>query len=132
MLVYKGYGNMAPVTVWGRGFCIIYALVGIPLNFAFLAGIGSKMNAFTKRFDGYLCWQGHRPQVVRVFRAFLTFLAGWVVFLLLPSVFLSWHEGWAYRDAIYFSFITIATIGFGDIVPGLKPFHLYILPNSMK
>ena len=34
-----GYGTMAPVTRLGRGFCIIYILVGVPLNGALIRGL---------------------------------------------------------------------------------------------
>lgn len=34
-------------------------------------------------------------------------------------VFSAWEE-WTYLDGAYFSFITLSTIGFGDLVPGSK------------
>ncbi|KAF6774749.1 hypothetical protein AHF37_07733 [Paragonimus kellicotti] len=33
-------------------------------------------------------------------------------------IFRIW-EDWNFADAAYFSFVTIATIGFGDLVPGI-------------
>ncbi|XP_071948518.1 potassium channel subfamily K member 18-like isoform X1 [Antedon mediterranea] len=38
-----GYGNLAPVTRWGRGFCMIYAVFGIALLLLVLASIGSLL-----------------------------------------------------------------------------------------
>lgn len=32
----------------------------------------------------------------------------------------SYLEGWSYIEGIYFSFVTLTTIGFGDLVPGRK------------
>ena len=41
-----------------------------------------------------------------------------LLYLLLGAqIFSSW-EGWTYLDACYFSFVTLSTIGFGDLVPG--------------
>ena len=31
LMIYLGYGNIAPVSTMGRIFCILYGLVGIPL-----------------------------------------------------------------------------------------------------
>ena len=34
-------------------------------------------------------------------------------------VYIEW-EGWPLIDAVYFTFITLTTIGFGDFVPGSR------------
>lgn len=33
------------------------------------------------------------------------------------SVVYVWIEGWTYLDAVYFSVMTLATVGYGDIAP---------------
>ena len=35
-----GYGNIAPVTVGGRTFCIFFAAIGIPFTLSVLADVG--------------------------------------------------------------------------------------------
>lgn len=37
--------------------------------------------------------------------------------ILLGGLFYSFIEGWAFIDAVYFSTVTIATIGYGDFSP---------------
>jgi hypothetical protein len=34
-------------------------------------------------------------------------------------------EGWGFLDGSYFCFITLSTIGFGDIVPGTNAIKLF-------
>lgn len=38
-----GFGNISPHTEGGRIFCIIYALLGIPLFGFLLAGVGDQL-----------------------------------------------------------------------------------------
>lgn len=40
---FAGFGNIAPHTKGGRIFCIIYALLGIPLFGFLLAGVGDQL-----------------------------------------------------------------------------------------
>jgi hypothetical protein len=47
-----------------------------------------------------------------------TCLAVFFVYISVGSLLFSWWEGWDYLDGSYFCFITLVTIGFGDLVPG--------------
>lgn len=42
-LFFAGFGNISPHTEGGRIFCIIYALLGIPLFGFLLAGVGDQL-----------------------------------------------------------------------------------------
>lgn len=42
-LMYLGFGNISPRTEGGKIFCIIYALLGIPLFGFLLAGVGDQL-----------------------------------------------------------------------------------------
>lgn len=41
--LYLGFGNISPRTEGGKIFCIIYALLGIPLFGFLLAGVGDQL-----------------------------------------------------------------------------------------
>ena len=54
MLSVPGYGHIFPRTIAGKMFCIVYALVGIPILLVFMAKIGDLMAdgfRWTYRFD---------------------------------------------------------------------------------
>lgn len=60
----------------------------------------------------------HQQQQQRVpVSVVMAFLVGYIC--LGAAVFSAWEE-WSYLDGAYFSFITLSTIGFGDLVPGSK------------
>ena len=45
-------------------------------------------------------------------------LLGTIVFLVLPAFVIMEIENWRYLDAVYYTFVTLFTIGFGDFVAG--------------
>lgn len=44
--MFIGYGHSTPVTVGGKAFCIIYAMIGIPLGLIMFQSIGERLNKF--------------------------------------------------------------------------------------
>lgn len=42
-VLYTGFGNISPHTEGGKIFCIVYALLGIPLFGFLLAGVGDQL-----------------------------------------------------------------------------------------
>ena len=48
----------------------------------------------------------------------LYLLVGLLMFVFVPAIFFSWLEDWNYREAVYYAFITLSTIGFGDFTAG--------------
>lgn len=45
-------------------------------------------------------------------------LWGVLVHLVIPPFVFMSQEGWTYIEGLYFSFVTLTTIGFGDLVAG--------------
>ncbi|CAH1262265.1 potassium channel subfamily K member 2-like [Branchiostoma lanceolatum] len=116
-----GYGHISPSTYGGQAFLVPYALIGIPLCGLMLNGIGENIGNFiTKKKEQYKKrWSkkvsDRTAEVLVMLILFLLFL---VFLVLIPSAIFLALEGWSYHISIYYSFVTLTTIGFGDYVPG--------------
>ncbi|XP_007559544.1 potassium channel subfamily K member 5-like [Poecilia formosa] len=116
-----GYGNVAPKTNAGRVFCILYGLCGIPLCLVWISTLGSFFGDRAKRLSGILIEKGVSVKKVQLTCTALFLLWGLLVHLVIPPLVFMSVEGWSYLEGIYFSFITLTTVGFGDYVAGVNP-----------
>ena len=56
--LFAGYGNIVPITVQGRLFCVLYALIGMPWTCLTRKSIGDKITElFTKLITNRLLWE---------------------------------------------------------------------------
>lgn len=118
MLTTIGYGNVSPTTNGSRIFTIFYCLIGIPLIIVTLANFGKHltkaywhvMDAFGHKYaTSKLARDAEMPIPFIIFLFFLTYLIGSMTVK---------HTGIEYSiDDVYFSFISFATVGFGDKIP---------------
>ncbi|XP_076641692.1 open rectifier K[+] channel 1 isoform X2 [Halictus rubicundus] len=128
-----GYGNLAPTTVLSRILMIFYGLIGIPINGILLSQLGEFFgHVFVKAHQKYKSYKHHArngycPRKLTTFEtrkvglaaqifAYLT--PGFVMFIFFPAFLFSHYEGWSYDEAVYYAFVTLTTIGFGDYVAG--------------
>ncbi|XP_076156149.1 potassium channel subfamily K member 2 [Alosa pseudoharengus] len=117
-----GFGNISPHTEGGRIFCIIYALLGIPLFGFLLAGVGDQLGTIfgkgiAKVEKMFVKWNVSQTKI-RVISTVLFILFGCLLFVALPAVIFKHIEGWSALESLYFVVITLTTIGFGDFVAG--------------
>ncbi|KAM4540282.1 potassium channel subfamily K member 17-like [Fundulus diaphanus] len=115
-----GYGNMSPSSTAGQIFCVFFALFGIPLNLVVLNRVGKYMLALERNVSDFLEEKSKRKGC-RFFIHLFCFICGIVLFFIVPMLVFQQHEGWTYSQAIYFCFITLSTIGFGDFVADNNP-----------
>ncbi|TRZ04358.1 hypothetical protein DNTS_015170 [Danionella cerebrum] len=116
-----GYGNISPKTPTGRVFCIFYGLFGVPLCFTWISELGKFFGGRAKHFGQHLIKKGVTLRKTQLTCTALFLLWGVLVHLLIPPLVFMSQEGWTYIDGLYFSFVTLTTIGFGDLVAGVDP-----------
>ncbi|XP_026730774.1 uncharacterized protein LOC113495964 [Trichoplusia ni] len=122
-----GYGNLAPTTHLGRILMIFYGLFGIPINGILLANLGeyfgmqliSVYRKYKKRNEKRAHNLGYYfTNLGMLGQIFLYLVPGFLFFIFLPACIFVVFEGWDYVAAIYYAFVTLTTIGFGDLVAG--------------
>ncbi|XP_007908601.2 potassium channel subfamily K member 5a [Callorhinchus milii] len=116
-----GYGNIAPKTSPGRLFCIFYGLFGVPLCLSWITALGKFFGGRAKKLGKALTRKGVSPRKAQITCTAIFILWGVLLHLLMPPLVFMVTEGWSYIEGLYFSFITISTIGFGDFVAGIDP-----------
>ena len=118
---------MSPITIWGRAFCIVYALFGIPIAGLMLKSIGEKVAEIIPeaiaRVEKRL-FKKDEPSNIQIKTTTIVFFIMALLLITLAG-FAHAYEGWTFFEGFYFAFITLSTIGFGDFVP-LHP------ANTMK
>lgn len=141
-----GFGFVCPITFWGRLFLILYCLIGIPLTLVTVANIAKFISeiVFHVHYKLWKTWVRFRtgnkesngsdersatlfnddedeqdildrvklirfpPIVVFLFAIFYGFFAAGLI---------CYWEEWTYLESLYFTFIAILTVGFGDFRP---------------
>ncbi|XP_071327413.1 potassium channel subfamily K member 17 [Trachinotus anak] len=120
-----GYGNISPRSTAGQIFCVFFALFGIPLNLVVLNRVGKYMLVIERNISDFLEGKTRRRKCTRFFVHLVSYLSGAVLFFIMPMTVFQLHEGWTHSQAIYYCFITLSTIGFGDFVADSNPDKVY-------
>lgn len=137
VLAMIGYGHSTPNTNAGKAFCMIYAMVGIPICLVMFQSIGERLNKFAsviiRRFKMFMKCSYTEATEINLM-AFTCFLSSTII--VTGAAVFSRYEGWSYFDSFYYCFgesrhvtitariyahlylvsVTLTTIGFGDYV----------------
>jgi potassium channel subfamily K protein len=107
-----------------------YAIVGIPLGLVMFQSIGERLNKFSsvviRNVKSLLRCKDVQASEINLIcvvttLSSLTIAGGAAAF--------SRYEGWTYFDSVYYCFITLTTIGFGDMVALQKDSALETKPE---
>ncbi|KAF1746713.1 hypothetical protein GCK72_023170 [Caenorhabditis remanei] len=140
-----GYGNLACKTNIGRIATIIYGLIGIPLMLFVLKVFGElsfkwvqKIRYNLRRCARKCIWKKlKRSSTIETVASdemletcedsedeerITTFPVKWALcivflFIVICSFIVSFWEKWDFLTAFYFFFVSLSTIGFGDVIP---------------
>ncbi|XP_066597403.1 open rectifier potassium channel protein 1-like [Prorops nasuta] len=126
-----GYGNLAPTNMLSRVLMIFYGLIGIPMNGILLSHLGEFFSlAFVRAHQKYKSYKNSQcddeKKLVHLETRKAGFAAqicmyltpGIIMFIFFPAFLFSHYEQWSYEEAVYYAFVTLTTIGFGDYVAG--------------
>uniref|UniRef100_A0A914V8Y1 Potassium channel domain-containing protein n=1 Tax=Plectus sambesii TaxID=2011161 RepID=A0A914V8Y1_9BILA len=133
LLTTIGYGNITPTTLLGQAFTMVYGVVGIPLFLIAIADLGRFFKTGVMSVIQFCCTTDliKKPEEHRMCRELAeVFLVSFVFigFIAVGSAFLTiWEQDLSYFDSVYFSYISLTTIGLGDIVPRRSEFMIITL-----
>ena len=100
------------LSAWGKSFCMLYAVIGIPLCLVMFQSVGERLNNFAswcittiKKCVKLRQYESTQTELVVVG----TVLAVGVVTG--GAAMFSYYESWTYFNSVYYCFITLTTIG---------------------
>ncbi|CAL8337407.1 unnamed protein product [Merluccius merluccius] len=112
-----GYGHTVPCTDAGKAFCMIYAVLGIPLTLVMFQSLGERMNTLVRCLLRHAKRSaGLRRTDVSTGNMVLVGLLSCTAALCVGAAAFSHLEGWTFFHALYYCFVTLTTIGLGDFV----------------
>lgn len=127
--VFLGYGHVTPLSKGGKIFCMLYAMLGIPLTLVLLTALVERLMVPTTMLLQCLNSRlGHlyQPFNIRLLHLFLVGSLLLCLFFLIPAaIFAVLEPEWDYLDSLYYCFISLTTIGLGDYIPGDSPNQPY-------
>lgn len=122
-----GYGNLFPSTFLGQAFTIIYGTIGIPLCLVVISHLGIIFNVGIKLA---LTAQNIQPSRDGVYP--IPFLLGIIgAYMIVGGIVYSFWEGWGFFEGFYFCFVSLSTIGFGDVLPNDQKFFIITIAYQM-
>jgi len=125
-LTTVGFGDIAPVENASKIFLTIF----IPLSLV-LTGVLLEATDFLFQYDvleedeEQMDHKGRHRFWSPARKKFAFSIIVVILLILAAACFFCFYEGWTGVNAIYFSVVTLSTVGYGDITPTTEPGRLY-------
>lgn len=120
-----GYGQQTPLSPFGKLFCMVYSILGIPLTLLLLTAIVDRFMTPVSNLLSYMnsrLGHLHSPIRIRVLHLLAVSFIVFVIFLVIPaSILENLEPNWSWLDSFYYCFISLTTVGLGDFIPGDEP-----------
>jgi hypothetical protein len=136
-----GYGNMFPRTGAGQFASVIYGMLAIPLCLLVLARLGQVFNrgvkAIWRRLTCFIrekepttsgsisLWKLYNEANEQFDYPLPLAIALVCCYVWMGALMYSHWEKWNVAKAAYFTFVSLSTIGFGDVLPDDHRFFLF-------
>lgn len=126
VLTTIGYGNVSPLTSFGKLFVIVFSVLGLPATLLLLYAIIERLMRLTGILLEYftaifLRISGEIPALsfmdgshANVAFALVSAVVFGFCLLIIPAAMYAHIEGWNYLDAFYYCFISLSTVGLGE------------------
>lgn len=125
IVIQTGYGHVTPLSQTGKLFCLLYAMIGIPLTLVLLSAAVERLMTPVNWLLGILNSRlGHlyQPFNIRILHLSIVISIVLLLFFGIPTaIFTYMEDSWTPMDAFYYCFISLTTIGLGDYIPGDDP-----------
>ena len=96
---------------------MLYAVIGIPLGLVMFQSIGERLNkgasVIIRRLKVFLKCKDSDATEVNLLLATMVLSS---LIITAGAAMFSHYEQWSYFDSLYYCYITLTTIGFGDFV----------------
>jgi hypothetical protein len=120
-----GYGNITPKSKGGRMFTIFFIFIGMALAF-FMINDATRLailyfrTHYRKKNIHVSKKKFKRNKFQLLVRSFFNCLM-WITIVILVCLFgatvFCLNEGWTWNDSVYFTVVTMTSLGYGDVVP---------------
>lgn len=116
--IFTGYGYITPQTAAGQTLCIFVSMLGIPITMLTLKSAGELIaklaNKIVTAFEKKIL-KKTEPKRVKTKSAVILFT--FMVLLIVGNgLLVTSLEDWTFVQGVYYWFVTLSTIGFGDYV----------------